>query len=246
MTLTTPFIDTDPELVGWFDAFADGEVSEHDDLDRRTRLLCQLAALIACQADGAYRELLTAALPDDVAPVQIKEVVYQAVPYLGMAKVYDFLLATNEILTEHGIALPLPGQATTTPADRLESGADVQRKIVGADRFESLRTGGPTDLQHIPHLLSANCFGDHYTRTGLELDTRELITFSLLVAQGGCDPQVRGHVQGNLNVGNDRSMLINVVTQLLPLIGYPRTLNGIAAINDVAPAGTPAPHTKEK
>ena len=40
----------------------------------------------------------------------------------------------------------------------------------------------------------------------------------------------------NLNVGNDRQTLIGVVTVVLPFIGYPRTLNALAAINEVAPA----------
>ena len=46
---------------------------------------------------------------------------------------------------------------------------------------------------------------------------------------------MKGHVRGNLNVGNDRARLIEVVTQLLPLIGYPRSLNAINAINEVIP-----------
>jgi len=85
--------------------------------------------------------------------------------------------------------------------------------------------------------LSANCFGDHYTRTGIDLKSRELLTFAMLAAQGGCDPQVRGHAAANLNVGNDRSVLLAVITQLLPYIGYPRTLNALAAINEIAPSG---------
>ncbi len=40
----------------------------------------------------------------------------------------------------------------------------------------------------------------------------------------------------NLNVGNGRQTLISVITVLLPFIGYPRTLNAIAAVNEVAPA----------
>ena len=65
--------------------------------------------------------------------------------------------------------------------------------------------------------------------------TRELLTFAILVAHGGCDAQVRGHVAGNLNVGNDRARLVDVLSQLLPFIGYPRTLNGLSAVDDVAP-----------
>lgn len=44
---------------------------------------------------------------------------------------------------------------------------------------------------------------------------------------------MRAHVQGNLNVGNNRQLLLDAVTQLLPFIGYPRSLNAIAAINDI-------------
>jgi hypothetical protein len=67
------------------------------------------------------------------------------------------------------------------------------------------------------------------TRTGVDVPTRELLTFSMLVALGGCEPQVRGHVAANLRVGNDRARLIDVLTQLLPFIGYPRMLNALRA-----------------
>jgi len=92
------------------------------------------------------------------------------------------------------------------------------------------------DTKHIQNWLTANCFGDHYTRTGLEFATRELLTFVIIVAQGGCDSQARGHVAGNVRVGNGRDVLLDALSQLVPYIGYPRTLNGLAAINEVAPA----------
>ena len=44
--------ETDPELVEYFDNFALNEVIAHDQLDIRTRLMVQLAALIACQAQS--------------------------------------------------------------------------------------------------------------------------------------------------------------------------------------------------
>ncbi|MFX8797784.1 carboxymuconolactone decarboxylase family protein, partial [Acinetobacter baumannii] len=63
-----------------------------------------------------------------------------------------------------------------------------------------------------------------------------LLTLSMLVALGGCEPQVKGHVSANLNVGNNRQKMIDVVTQLLPFIGYPRTLNGLRVIDEVTSA----------
>jgi 4-carboxymuconolactone decarboxylase len=93
------------------------------------------------------------------------------------------------------------------------------------------------DVIHIQRFLSANCFGDFVARSGIDLRTRELLTFSMLVALGGADAQVKGHVAGNLNVGNDRAKLLAVLTQLLPFIGYPRTLNGLNTVNEIAPPG---------
>ncbi len=37
----------------------------------------------------------------------------------------------------------------------------------------------------------------------------------------------------NLNVGHDRALLLTVITQLLPFVGYPRTLNALRALDEV-------------
>lgn len=227
---------TDPELIEYFDNFAFDEVLRHGNLDARTRLMVQLASMIASQALGEYRVMLGAALTVGVTPIEIKEIVYQAVPYVGMAKVFDFIHATNEVLSENGVELPLPGQSTTTSEDRAEKGLAVQKAIAGAEKIDDMYASAPDDEMHFQHYLSANCFGDHLTRTGVDVPTRELLTFSMLVSLGGCEPQVKGHVAANLNVGNDRAVLIDVITQLLPYIGYPRTLNALRVVDEVTPA----------
>ena len=106
---TSTLAVTDPELIETFDNFAFDEVLRHGNPDARTRLMMQLAFMIACQGLREYRIMLGAALIVGVTPVEAKEIVYQAVPYVGMAKVYDFLHATNEVLTDRGVEPPLPG-----------------------------------------------------------------------------------------------------------------------------------------
>src|SRR5271165_1328212 len=152
---------TDPEFIETFDNFAFDEVLRHGNLDVRTRLMVQLAAIIACQALREYRVMLGAALTVGVTPIEAKEIVYQAVPYVGMAKAFDFIHAANEVLTERGVKLPLPGQSTTTPQTRAEKGLAVQRQIIGNDVVEKLYASSPADQRHIQRLLSANCFGDN-------------------------------------------------------------------------------------
>lgn len=225
----------DPELFEIFDNFALGEVLGHGGLDARTRLMCILASNVASQGRAAFRATLDAALGAGVTPVEVKEVLYQAVPYIGMAKVADFIGAANDVLEARGVGLPLEGQSTTTPADRFEKGLAVQWSIFGAGHIDAMREAAPENQKHIQQYLSDNCFGDFLTRGGLDVKTRELVTFSLLVSLGGCEPQVKGHIAGNVNLGNDKAVLLAVVTQLLPYIGYPRTLNAIGCLNEVLP-----------
>jgi len=183
-----------------------------------------------------YRIMLGGALNVGVTPVEVKEIVYQAVPYVGMAKVLDFIIATNDVLTERRIELPLEGQSTTTPETRAEAGLAVQKEIIGAEIIDGLYASSPADEIHLQRFLSENCFGDHYTRTGLDVRMRELLTFAMLISLGGCEPQAKGHVAFNLNVGNDRAVLLSVITQVLPFIGYPRALNALRVVNEVTSA----------
>lgn len=216
----------DPEFMERFAYFAHTEVvqEEGQQLEPGTRYMAILAVLIGCQAADAYREILPNALDSGVSPVEAKEIVYQATDYVGYGRMLPFLHMTNEILLARGVSLPLEGQATTTLEDRLEKGVQVQAEIFGEQMKESWKTG------HINRWLAANCFGDYYTRTGLTLAQREMITFCFLMAQGGCEPQLTAHAQGNMRMGNDGAFLLRVVSQCLPYIGYPRSLNAVACI----------------
>ena len=223
---------TDPEFIEVFDNFAFDEVLSYGNLDTKTRLMVILASLIAQQTLSEYKAILGGALNVGVTPVEVKEIVYQAVPYVGIAKVFDFIHATNEILESKGIKLPLEGQSTTSTETRFEKGLAVQKEIFG-DMIDKMYQESPANQLHIQKYLSANCFGDYLTRNGLDIKTRELLTFSMILSLGGCEPQLKGHIQGNLNVGNDKEVLLSIVTQLLPYVGYPRTLNAIRCLNEV-------------
>ena len=218
---------TDPEFAERFEHFAFDEVikEENQQLESSTRYMAILATLIGCGGVEAYKEMLSLALENGITPIVAKEIVYQATDYLGYGRMLPFLNVTNKILTENGIELPLDGQATTTLENRLEKGIELQSEIFGEHMKEAWKTG------HINRWLAANCFGDYYTRKGLDLSERELITFCFLMAQGGCESQLIAHAKGNMNMGNDKDFLICVVSQCLPYIGFPRSLNAFACIN---------------
>jgi len=57
----------------------------------------------------------------------------------------------------------------------------------------------------------------------------------MLIALGGTELQIKDHFQGNINVGYKKETLLNLMTQLLPYIGYLRTLNAIKCLYEVIP-----------
>jgi 4-carboxymuconolactone decarboxylase len=227
------FLETDPEFIERFDNFAFDEVVNHDDLDDRTRFMAILAVLIGCQGVDEFRAMVPAALNFGATPVEIKEIVYQAVDYCGIGRVFPFLKAVDEVLKANGVPLPLPPQATTTTESRLETGAQAQVDIFG-DRMREFYKSGPEEIRHINRWLAENCFGDYYTRKGLDYKQREMITFCFLAAQGGCEPQLTSHAAANMRLGNDKAFLIKIVSQCLPYIGYPRSLNALRCVYDAA------------
>ncbi len=228
-----PLAATDPEFAAFFDSFALDCVPEHDDLDDATRAMAILAALLGCQGVDEFARQVPAALGAGVSAVAIREIVYQAAAYLGIGRVRPFFAAMNSAFTESGIALPLPPQGTTTAETRREAGTQAQVDIFGEGMRDFWRSG-PEETRHINLWLAANCFGDYYTRGGLDLKQRELITFCFLAAQGGCEPQLTAHARANMRLGSDRAFLISVVSQCLPYIGYPRSLNAIACVRAAA------------
>ena len=223
---------TDPEFQDILSSFVFGEVYEQGGLDDQTRELIALVVLTVNQALPQLRVHVEAALNTGLKSEAVKEAVYQCAPYIGFPKTLCALETVNEVFQAQGVALPLEPQAQTNECNRLEKGLAVQKAIFG-EVIDQMRTNAPEGQQHIQDYLSAFCFGDFYTRAGLDLKTRELLTFCIISALGGCESQVKSHVQGNLNVGNSREVLVAAITQCLPYVGFPRALNALSCINEV-------------
>lgn len=225
--------ENDPEFSMLFSNFAFDEVIRESKLDDKTRFLAILATLMGCQGADAFRAMVPGALKSGMTPVELKELIYQGAAYLGLGRVLPFLHGANSVLEQQGISLPLPAQGTTTSDTRIKAGNQAQVDIFG-EQMRGFQDSGPEESRHINRWLAANCFGDYYTRGGLDYRQRELITFCFLAAQGGCEPQLVSHAAANLRIGNDKAFLIDVVSQCLPYMGYPRSLNALRCISEAA------------
>ncbi|MBC8585195.1 carboxymuconolactone decarboxylase family protein [Youxingia wuxianensis] len=228
--------DTDSEFREIVEGFLYGDVIDRGVLTDVQKALITLTALAASQTVSPLSRYTLSALDMGANPEEIKETLYQCTPYIGIEKVQQALTEVNKAFREANISYTLPKQASVTEETRFEKGLSVQQKIFGAENINMMRDAAPAELKHIQDYLSAYCFGDFYTRGVLDLKMRELITFCAICSLGGCEPQAKAHAGANISVGNTREILIDAITQCLPFIGFPRTLNAITCINQVCPA----------
>ena len=222
----------DADLESIFNNFLYADVYNHGTLDPKLRELVTLVSLTASQGTDMIKDHVEIALNVGASPIEIKEALYQCSPYVGFPRVFAALEKANEVFKEKNISLPIESQSTVTEQTRFDKGLETQVSIFG-DAIHAAHSNAAPNQKHIQDFLSANCFGDFYTRTGLDLKTRELLTFIMLISLGGAEPQATAHANANISMGNTKDMMLEAVTQCLPFIGYPRTLNAITIINNL-------------
>lgn len=220
---------TDPEWYAITENFKE-EVRGSVSLSEREASLAVVSCLVAQNTPNVFRTELPSLLNGGLQPVEVREALYHATAYVGLARVEEFLLVLNAELEKQGVNVPMETRGTVTKDTRFAAGRALQDAWFGKAHIDALFQM-PEDKRHIATFLSDNCFGDYQTRSGFTPQERELMTFSLLISLGGADPQAIAHAGGNLNVGNDRAKLLAIATRLLPYNGYPRTLNAFGFID---------------
>lgn len=93
-------------------------------------------------------------------------------------------------------------------------------------------TSVPEQDPELMEILRRFIFGDVFDTGVLDDQTRELITVTLLACLQTL-PQLKAHTAAALRVGVTPVQIREAVYQLAPFVGFPRTLNAVATINDV-------------
>ena len=142
-------------------------------------------------------------------------------------RIYDHITSP-----EQHFELPLEPQGTTTEENRFEKGFAIQNPIYGdeiSQRMAYVPGGMGNDVSHF---LTEYCFGDIYTRNGLDVQTRELLIYCILTALEA-DSQLASHAVGNMKLGTSRETLAAAVIQCLPYVGFPPAMKALNAIMNV-------------
>ena len=125
-------------------------------------------------------------------------------------------------------------------------GSDVSDRQAHAEAtyerlFGPRGAGAPDNDPELMRILRGFIFGDVFDTGVLDDQTRELITVTVLACLQTL-PQLASHTGAALNVGVEPVAIREAVYQLAPFIGFPRTLNAVATINEVFQArGIPLP-----
>lgn len=211
--------------------FVYGDIYERGVLTEKQRLLITLSVLTVNQTLDELKAQVKAAVNAGLTAEEIQEAIYHCAPYIGFSKSLAAAGKMNEALAEKKVALP-KSMAAVTEKDRGEKGFLTQKSIF-PDGLDGWYRNSPDNSKHVAEYLASMCFGDFYTRGALDIKTREILTLCIISALGGCESQVKSHVQGNLNVGNSEDVMIEAITQCLPYMGFPRTLNALGCVSEI-------------
>lgn len=83
----------------------------------------------------------------------------------------------------------------------------------------------------IMDILQKYIFGEVFTTGDLDIKTREMITCVCLATMQQL-PQLKGHAGAAMNVGVTPMELREAIYQCAPIIGFPKVLNALTAVNE--------------
>ena len=224
---------SDPEMMAILQKYIFGEIFTIGELDIKTREMITVTSLAVQQTLPQLKAHINAALNVGVTPVELRESIYQLAPFIGFPKTLNALAVLNEVFKEKGIETPLKSTITVKEEDRFAKGLEIQNPLYG-DEIKQEMAGLPEDMgAEVAKFLTEVCFGDFYTREGLDLKTRELLMLSALVTTGNNQVTLKSHIKGNLKAGNSEETITAAIIQCLPYVGFPNTLSALKTLKEV-------------
>ncbi len=221
----------DPEMMKMLQKYIFGEVFAVGSLDIKTREMLTVVSLSAQQALPQLKAHANAALNVGVTPIELRETVYLCAPFVGFPKTLNALGVINEVFAERGIKLPLESQGKTAEEERFAAGSAIQQPLYSNEIKEAL-AGLPGNMgEDAARFLTEFCFGDIYTRGGLDVKTRELLAIGILVTTGNMQT-LQSHIAGSIRAGNSPETVTAAIIQCMPYVGFPNALNALKVLKD--------------
>jgi 4-carboxymuconolactone decarboxylase len=226
--------DHAPGVSGLFDELVFGGLWARPGLPQHERMIATLASLAALERHSALKRYAEAALKIGVTTAAVREVILQAALYTGFIAGEENLRIVNEVLGQPEM------QSETLPAGQGAEGpsADADLGAMGAALMEEMhgpraRTGyasgdgSPTALYDLAIRYG---YGLLWNRPGLTRRERFITTVAVFTSleQHAQLAKFAASAQDN---GLGFEEIVEVAMQVAPYCGFPRALNGLAALD---------------
>lgn len=221
----------DVEMMQILQKYIFGEVFTVGDLDIKTRELITVVCLTTMQTLPQLKAHINGALNAGNSPLEVREAIYQCAPFIGFPKTLNALGVLNEAFKERNIQTPLESAITVSENERYQKGREIQEKLYG-DEIKQAMKGLPQNLgDEAARFLTEVCFGDFYTRKGLDLKTRELLSLAILVTKDD-DITLKSHIKGSIKAGNSPETVAAAIIQCMPYTGTPNALHALKYLKE--------------
>ena len=183
--------------------------------------------IIAFTVQGIPKQIesyVQAAVDQGVNEEKILEIIYQLEPVVGIGKVQAALKVAHQVI---------PANRQMQRQNDSQFGKDVQARIYGTE-IRNLLTDLPDGAgDFVADHLTDHFFGDFYQHETLTAAERELYELMALITLN-VDFQIKAHAKGCLKAGNDESLIVWTIINMLPYIGFPLVINSIQKVHAAA------------
>lgn len=225
-------VSSDKDFMDILQKYIFGEVFTVGNLDIKTRELLTITSLTIQQTLPQLKAHINGALNVGANPIEIRETIYQCASFVGFPKTLNAISVFNEVIKERGLEKELKSTKTTNESNRYKKGYEIQNPMYGDEIIQNMK-GLPDNMgENVAKFLTEVCFGDFYTREGLSLKQRELMTIAILTTTGNTGV-LKSHIKGNLKAGNSIETITASIIQVLPYVGFPNTFAALKTVKDV-------------
>lgn len=115
---------------------------------------------------------------------------------------------------------------------RYDEGLAVRKAVLGAEHVEKSLQAADEFTRPMQDLVTEYCWGEIWTRPGLDRKTRSFLNLAMLTALNR-PHEIKLHVRGALNNGLTRDELMEVFLQSAIYCGVPAALDAMRVAKEV-------------
>jgi 4-carboxymuconolactone decarboxylase len=112
-------------------------------------------------------------------------------------------------------------------------GLEVRRTVLGKDYVDRAMEGAAKDplLVELQELVTSFGWGEFWTRPGLDLRTRSLITVAMLTVMNR-PAELSLHMNGARRNGASEEEIVEVLLHVIPYAGFPAAIDGFKVLKE--------------